>query len=345
MRKLLPSFRRRWLVGSLTLLALFAAASLLPAAPRVEADPNKTYPITPEAGQFVICAASYTGPNAASLAHQMVYHLRQRDNLPAYYYDRGAKERQEQEEQLNKVRQFSDPGARIRKVRIEDQFAVLIGGFPDRDSARHSLDGIKKLKPPELKLGPNITTTAHTINPQTGQRLEISPFVSAFVSANPLLAQAQPAQEKGDDPFLKELNAGEEYSLLQNKKPFTLAVKEYHGISVTQPRSSASMLLDKVGLGKKSTDTLSASGLQAHELCKLLRGNGLGLEAYVLHTRRSSVVCVGGFSSPEDPELYRVQQRLARLSFQSKEGRPSNAVGADVLQLFSPAIPMRVPRP
>src|SRR5262249_473888 len=158
---------------------------------------------------------------------------------PAYYFDRGEKERREQEEYLNKVREFSDPGARIRKVRIEDQYAVLIGGYPDMDSARRALNSVKKLRPPDLRLAPTHTPMDRTSDPETGKILELNPFASSFVARNPTVVQEQP-QEKPDDPFLKELNAGEEYSLLQCKKPFSLAVKEYHGVSVTQPRSGSS---------------------------------------------------------------------------------------------------------
>jgi hypothetical protein len=305
----------------------------------VETDPSRDYRIVPDVGPFVICAASYTGPTAEGLAKQLVLLIRQRDGLPAYYFDRGAKERQEQEEHLNKIRQHSDANPRIRTVRIPDQYAVLIGGYPDMDSARRALNSVKKLKMPDLKVGPNQSAFDTTIDPQSGQVLAINPFAHAFVSRNPTVAPEQ-VQQKGDDPFLKELNAGEEYSLLQCRKPFSLAVKEYHGISVT--KSTSGSLLDKIGLGRKSTDTLSASALQAHELCKLLREH-LKLDAYVLHTRRSSVVAVGGYDSLEDPELQRMQQRLASLKFQTGNG--GAATTGDVLQLFSPAIPMRVPRP
>ena len=309
------------------------------AAPRVEADPSKDYRITPEVGPWVICAASYTGPSAAVLAKQLVLQIRQRDNLPAYYFDRGEKERREQEEYLNQFRQRAGPDVRLRKVRIPDQYAVLIGGYPDMDSARRALNTVKRLKPPELKLGPNQTTMDRTIDPQTGRILEVNPFATAFVARNPSLPPTPQSQNKPDDPFLKELNAGVEYSLLQCNRPYTLAVKEYHGISVIQPRSGASAFLDKIGLGRK-TETLSASALQAHELARVLREH-LHLEAYVLHTRRSSIVTVGGFDGLDDPELQRMQRQLASLSLQP--GTPGGSM--DVLQLFSPPIPMRVPRP
>jgi hypothetical protein len=339
MRKLLPGADRlSSLIAAVALLTLLPGEPLR-AAPRVEADPNREYPVTPEIGPWMILAASYTGPTAPELARQMVLQIRQRDNLPAFFFNRGAEERRQEQERLARIRQFSPPDARIRTVRIEEQFAVLIGGYPDMDTARRALNDIKRLKPPDLKLGPNQTTMDRTIDPQTGRILEVNPFANSFVVRNPT-TQREPIPEKGDDPFLKELNAGEDFSLLQCRKPYTLAVKEYHGVSVTQPRSGGSSFLEKIGLSRKSADMLSASALQAHELAKLLRQH-LGMEAYVLHTRRSSVVTVGGFEGLNDPELQRVQQRLTSLSF----GTGGSNASGDVLQLFSPAIPMRVPRP
>jgi hypothetical protein len=55
------------------------------------------------------------------------------------------------------------------------------------------------------------------------------------------------------------------------------------------------------------------------------------------------VVAVGGFASLDDPELHRMQGQLSTLKFQTGAGAAPGA--AEVLQLFSPAIPMRVPRP
>jgi hypothetical protein len=343
MRALLPVANHesrvgKWL-GRCGLAGLLVAVGALQAAPRVEADPNKDYRITPEVGPFVVCAAAYKGPTAETLAKQLVLQLRQRDGLPAWYFDRGADERRQQEEHLNQFREKAGPDARLRMHRIEDQYAVLIGGYSDMDSARRVLNAVKKLKMPDFKLRSDQSPYDTTVDPQTGQILAISPFAHAFVTRNPSLPHNQ-QQEKQDDPFLKELNADEAYSLLQCKKPYTLAVKAYQGISVT--KSGSGSFLAKVGLGRKSNDTLSASALQAHELAKLLREH-LKLEAYVLHDRRCSYVTVGGYDGLDDPEMQQMQQRLASLSF--KPG-PNAAPGAvDVLQLVSPAIPMRVPRP
>src|SRR5438876_5290453 len=134
---------KRFLCALAGALALVAIADRGIAGPRIEADPNKLYPITPEVGPWVISAANYMGPNARQLAQQVVYQLRRRDNLPAYFFDYSEEERKQLADYL---KDRPRPG----KVRIQDQCGVLIGGFPDPDSARKMLSEVKKLKMPDL---------------------------------------------------------------------------------------------------------------------------------------------------------------------------------------------------
>ena len=106
---------------------------------QVEADPARDYRVTPEAGPWMICAASYMGEPAAKLAHDLTLELRQRYQLPAYVFNRGAEERRKQQEEFDNERQqrqeylrkmgyTGEVPLRRRTVRIEDQYAVLVGG-------------------------------------------------------------------------------------------------------------------------------------------------------------------------------------------------------------------------
>ena len=71
------------------LLAVLACRAF--AAP---ANQNGTVPpLTPEAGNWLICCASYTGPEAAEMARQCAQIIRTRDNLPAYVINYGEQER------------------------------------------------------------------------------------------------------------------------------------------------------------------------------------------------------------------------------------------------------------
>jgi hypothetical protein len=309
-------------------LALVVVTSRGVAGPRVEADPNKLYPITPDAGQWVICAASYTGPNARQLAREVVYQLRRRDNLPAYFFDYSEEERKQLHDYMK------DRQGRPRHVRIQDQCGVLIGGYSDPDSARKMLPDIKKLKMPDLD-----DKSFDSIVDNTGRIIRISPFVNAFVTRNPTLPRAQPANAENYSA-LKSLNASEDFSLLKNKHAWTLLVKGYGGTSTIQSVSTSSSFVEKLW-GTNSKDVLGAAGATAHNFAEVLRSPQFGFESYVLHTRDKSLVTVGGFDSPDDPRLQETRNKLEQFRRRNIE----MARGADQLQLAEFFIPMRVPKP
>ncbi|HEV3119846.1 MAG TPA: hypothetical protein VGY58_22490, partial [Gemmataceae bacterium] len=106
----------------------------------VEPGPYQEFSIPPQIGPWTICAASFTGPMAAETAHSLVLELRGQYRLPAYLFNRGAELRREQEEELQRKRIQQkeylermglkpDMPLRLPRVRIEDQYAVLVGGF------------------------------------------------------------------------------------------------------------------------------------------------------------------------------------------------------------------------
>ena len=92
------------------------------------------------------------------------------------------------------------------------------------------------------------------------------------------------------------------------------------------------------GAGKE-VDTLALAAEQAHELARFLSSPQLGFETWVLHTRNSSVVAVGGFSGPNDPELERLKRQLGALKFSS------NKTQGDPIGLLPNPIPIEVPHP
>jgi hypothetical protein len=314
-------------------LALLAAMNTV-AGPRVDADPNKLYPITPDVGPWVICAASYTGPDARELARQTIYQLRRRDNMPAYFFDYSAEERRQMESYLQDLQR---PELQRRKahVRVQDQCGVLIGGYPDDQTARKALNDVKKLKIPELDLGANKVAYDTTVGPD-GRRMAFNPFANAFVTRNPSVPRDQ--QQQGTDPFLKQLNEGEQYSLLKNPRPWTLAIKSFYGVSVINSSSASGSFLDKLWPSHKTGDVLDASARTAHEMADVLRQ--LHFDAWVLHRRKDSVVTVGGFDDPRDPKIQETIAQLAKL----RERNIKENKGTDPLQLPTVPLPMRVPK-
>jgi hypothetical protein len=321
------------------------APAALAQAPAAPAEP--IYPVTPAAGPWMICAASYMGPDAPELARQLVLEIRSRHNLPAYIFNHGDEERRKQREEHERLRQLY-PGVPIRRriVRVPEQCAVLVGGYPDMESASQALPAIKKLPLPELKLEAgklaydtmSVYSPNHEHKATDVKRVPINPFTNAFVTRNPTVP-AEPKQVPKFDPFWKELNADEEYSLLSCPRPWTLVVKEYQGSAIVQPQSGSSNFLKMLGLGgNKPGEGLSAAAKQAHELAKVLRDKRLGFTAYVLHTRTKSIVTVGAFNSPDDPELMRTQRQLASLKFSGPNQK-------DPIGLFASPMLMEVPHP
>jgi hypothetical protein len=319
-------------------LALLASGSI--ALARVEADPNNEYLVTPEVGPWMILATTYVGPQARQLAHEMVLEIRSRFDLPAFIVDRGAEERRQQQHELEEFRkQFPDYTGPIRHTRIQEQCAVLIGGYKNMDTASRVLKEVKKLPPPSSeRLMPVLAVAKPLQNPGEEQKslLEgayVNPFRNSFVVRNPTVPQERKTENKSD-PFLKKLNAHESFSLLHCNKPWTLIVATYEGLHTIQPAEASSKVLGVFDSlwGNNRGEFLEASGQNAHNLAEAM--HKLGFEAYVLHTRWGSLVTVGGYDRPDDPRMQEVQRALA-----------SNVRLGQQVQMLAQPVPMEVPRP
>jgi hypothetical protein len=305
---------------------------------RQEADPTKEYPVGPEAGPWMICAASYIGEQAPKMAHDLVLELRRDYDLPAFVYNRGDIERFKIQKEMDDKRfqqeealrqQGLQPGKAlpVRHVRIEDQCAVMIGGYKDMDTAHDALEKIKKLKNPKSVPADQLILTSANGGNQP-QRREANIFRGSFVTRNPTVPQEK--VDRGLDPVtLKQLNSDESYSLLKCKQPWTLAVKEFSGGFAIQPAGAPNTFLENL-LGKKSEEHMSAIGKQAHELARVLKQ--MGFDAYVLHTTTSSIVSVGAYADAEDDKLHQAQKQLRNMQF-------------GWIQLASNPLPMQVPKP
>lgn len=333
---------KQMLFASMAVLGAFLALTrLVIAAPQIEADPTKEYHVTATDGQWFICAASYRGEQAKELAHDMVLEIRRKYNMPAFVFDHGREEREKQREEVERIRQLTGGEGRVRIMRIEEQYAVMVGGYKDMESARKALDDFKKLPLPDKKLCYSAIIQKETKDAR-GQKAIVpeehiySPFINAFVAHNPTVPQQRDPDNWKTDPLLKKFNSGESLSLLNNGKPWTLTVKVFRGGGAFQDRSASSTSSGNFfGLGKEQL--LDAAALQARALAETLRKmKNPSFDAYVLHTRTQSIVTVGGYDSPDDPRLIQDQQVLGRLQLQ---GVPRE------LQLFTQPMPMEVPRP
>ncbi|HEY1861022.1 MAG TPA: hypothetical protein VGG61_11740 [Gemmataceae bacterium] len=342
----------RRFVCALTLLAVTSPAW----AAKVEADPSNEYVITPDAGQWLVLAGSYRGPDAKNLAHQLVLQMRSRDNLPAYVFNFSEEKKRQQQEYVDALHQRA-PDAPARLIHIEDEYGVLVGGYKDSEAAHDAMIKIKKLDLPKLELpgGKPAYDRTYVYDKKT-QKVEeqkVNPLAKAFVTRNPTIP-VQKRDPNAFDPLWKELNANETYSLLENKHAWTLVVKDFEGVSVIQTRteSSPSSFLKALGMGDKGGEVLNAAALNAHNLAEALRGiKNMKLDAYVLHTRHGSLVTVGGFDSLEDDQLKQLQIVLSNTHLpvdrDPKNPLTSGAKPQDLaqLQLMAKPMLMKVPRP
>src|SRR5438477_7302805 len=108
------------------------------------------------------------------------------------------------------------PEGRFRTIRIEEQFAVLVGGYKDIDSARRALDDVKKMKPSDRRLMNIVMAGSASGDPNNKVPAvgAVSPLMDSFVAPNPTVPREAKAENKSD-PLLKELNADESLSLLR----------------------------------------------------------------------------------------------------------------------------------
>lgn len=305
-------------------------------------DINAAYAVTPQAGPWMICVASYQGESSSELAYLLCTYLRQK-NHPVYVYNRGNAERKKLQDELDQWRK-ANPGLPRRRMLAhpeEDQFAVLLGGFRDMDAANAQLKKVRKWDLPDIKLksGKPAFDTYDLYEPVAGKksyelkRYAVNPFHNAMVVPNPTIPPP-PKQVAKVDPLWKKLNAYEPRSLYKCPKHWTLAVQEFRGAHAVQSASESSGFLEKLGFGDHPGQRLDNAAKMAQNVCDMFRK--FGFKSYVLHTRYNSVVTVGEFDDMNDPELIRTQEKLARMSFKTKNGETA-------FSLFAKALPMEVP--
>lgn len=374
--------------------------ALQPAAqPKPPSAPHP-WAVRPEYGAWFISVKSYTklgkDDNPRAKAEQLAQYIRQTHNAGAYLFEWGAEERQKEEERQAIIRKrkqaeyapflavrdqmkvkaaqegtvFLDSPEKyhIGKVTIPEQWAVIIGGFKDMDSARQALDTIRKWPAPEDKslldqgiidrvdAKEKVEDTKFNIDliaaKKNGPDLKdnkiegayFNPFKTAMVVPNPAIKRGGAGQAPPADPALAKLNEAEDLSLLKARKPWTLMVKRYSAPTRVEGREGSPTVVEKLFGTDESAKLLEASAKQARSLAEALRHPNMRpqrFESFVLHGRQDSIVTVGQFDSPEDPLLAEMWTKLYKLSFEVKyeDGRPT-----EFKRMFDVVIPMQVPR-
>ncbi|MDW7995963.1 MAG: hypothetical protein RMI91_15055 [Gemmatales bacterium] len=289
----------------------------------------------PQSGPFLICVGSFRGEQAREQAQQLALYVQQHYRLRAYLFSRSEEERRKQQEELKRLRELYGPNQRFRRVRIEDEYAVLVGDFRTWEEARRELDRIKQLPPPKDIPLPVMFIVRQGGKPgdagakPTGEYATYNPFRYAFVVPNPLAPKpAERVQNKNWDPAWAELNRNNPYSLLKCPRRYTLLVKSYQAPTIitgmrgappvlnTNPAPRPAALDAQVEKEMRRLEQIlgwkpDAAALQAHNLCEVLRHPSLNYEAYTLHTKEASLVTVGSFDRTDDPNIEHLRQLLA----------------------------------
>jgi hypothetical protein len=334
------------------------------AAAQAPASRKHAYDISPEAGAWCICVQSYfenfeapagrdfypqeleqllARSPARKLCIDFVSCLRRDYKLPAYMFNRGDEERKKEEQRVELERKqqeelYRKMGAELppRKYRkrlahIQDQYMVLLGGYPDQETARHDLDRIRRLNEPPKEFMHRIQGAIE----EKGQRVAtdggyLNPFRTAMVVPNPTGPKLKPPTIDPEElaKGLVMMNANNPYNLLKHQGKWTLVVKIY------RVPSRIVGVDGKNGAKIESTDMQQAYeniGKAAVQLAAILKSPQLNFDAYVVHTHNSSMVTVGVFDSESDPRLAPMQERLSKLRL-------------DPEQLMSPPMPIPVPR-
>jgi hypothetical protein len=297
---------------SLLALALSAAAMTGDAAepfwrqvmPRkkVEADPNADYNLTENNGPWLIMAASFTGELGEQEARALVNELRRRYNLPAYYYAMTFKIGDERP-----GRGLDDYGAPIRRRYQRGnqvlEHAVLVGEFAhiDEPDAQNLLERVKTLEPDALKIETGEPTSQslidvrqfnRAISQKLGRPVTNGPMGHAFLTRNPLMPKEY-FVPPGVDADVAKWNKDVEHSLLKCPGKYSIKVATFRGRTLLK---AANDDIEDDQRTRQATehDPLVQAAKNAHDLTVALRSKGW--EAYEMHDRHESYVCVGSFN-------------------------------------------------
>jgi len=267
---------------------------------RLEADPQKNYPLGEENGPWMIIACSFSGEGAAEQARGLVYELRKRYRLPAYSY----KVRFDLSDVRGRgIDRFGAPiRMRYRRGSELEEVAVLVGDYPavDDPDAQKTLRKLKYARPKCLELAAGKPTHQSLAgwrwnqkHYQSGEKKKKGPMGHAFLTTNPLLPKEYYVP-KGVDKLVLKMNKNVPHSLLDCPGKYTVQVARFTGeVILNQDEIQA------INNGKPMGSGLAAAALKAHRLTEALRMKGY--QAYEFHDRYASIVTVGSFDSVGTP--------------------------------------------
>ena len=302
-----------WLLAAGVCLA--AAARFTAASPwqfatfkKIDADPNKNYPVTDANGPWMIMVTTFNGDTAEQRARQLVFELRKQYKLNAYTHEKVYDYTKKMTGQG-----LNPDGTPVRAHYLHeekiDEVAVLVGDYHrvDDPEGQKVLAMLKHAQPDSLK--PKADPPADQ-GPLAGLRRlpqqmfapkGTGPLGGAFITTNPLLPREY-FVNKGVDKLVLSMNDGVAHSLLNCKGRYSVEIATFTGHVTIDQREIHRLEQEKnkgLSADEEEKTGLEAAAEKAHALTEYLRGKGV--EAYEFHDRRSSIVTVGNFESVGSP--------------------------------------------
>ena len=313
----------------LVVTSIMGLAAWAQAAPFFGKKLAKNYELTEKNGPWMIMVASFYSRDeahndeAVAKARELVEELRSK-RLPAYLYIR-----ESNFDAKGEVKR-RDKHGRFKQAKFRNFFyvAVLAGDFESlRDNAAQRLMAKIKAYQPQCLQDDRITLPP-------GAK---GPLWRAFLTPNPLTVGKKGQNPKRLDPFVRKLNEGREFSLLECPAPISVVVATFSG-------ASAFDLETFENLAKQNR--LEQAAIDAEELVRALKM--MRYDAYVFHDRDKSYVTVGSFHDVNDPRLLKTLR-----AFTAPKGAGGNPVPKTLKDpktkqerwVFDPQpLPIRVPR-
>ena len=252
--------------------------------------------LSEEDGPWLILAATFVGETSRDRAEKLATEIRRDMKLPAFIY----REKFDFTGRLNS----SNPSA--RQMRYANQYeyeayAVLVGEYDsvENKQVNADLELIKTAKPrvygdpAEVAAERDTTTPVKMVEAISRKLLKLrdektnGPMAAAFVTRNPMLPQ-EFFQSPQVDSFVRQLNEGLNYSLLECNGKYTVVVATFEGQSTIVDGKHEKDF-------KESADRMQKFLRDADKMTTELRRQGV--KAYQFHDRFRSVVTVGSFAT------------------------------------------------
>lgn len=343
-----------WRIGfsCITLLAAMGTLQCLAAQnpfqngklSKVDADPKKDYFLKESDGNWFAMAKKFSGDSAAIQAKRLAYEFRAayKMNSFVFKYDPDQAEMDALSKQLGKTKKFHYQTSR------PVEYAVLVGGYPTGEDLelQKALEKIRKLQPKSLKNDPQskaVTERFKTSAREDSQYEGYGPLGGAIPVPNPLLPPDFFNQKGIVDPFVAKLNSDSKYSLLNNKKTYTVRIATFSG--------DTSMKKSNEAFGELET-RLQYAGLRAAALCEALRNQGV--EAWEFHDRDCSFVTIGSFEQygslqPDghtelNPEVAEIMKKYGGSLVNGEDGRSKYNAYTIVVEIPDPNSSALVPK-